>query len=173
MPPKLNIALIGVDNTNFPNLALMKLSAYYKKQGCNVSFYDKFKQFYYNKVYASKVFNFTPDFAGGAHVEKGGSGYDLYRKLPEDIEHTCPDYKLYNLDYSLGFTTRGCIRKCDFCIVPQKEGDLKAHADIKEFLRHDKLVLMDNNRMSFVRRKIPIGMIAEINQDFTFLYFLS
>ena len=90
--------------------------------------------------------------------------------MPDHIEHICPDYSLYNLDYSLGFLTRGCIRKCSFCIVHKKEGHIKAHADIQEFLRHDKAVLMDNNVLACdhgikqIEKIIRLGVKVDFNQ---------
>lgn len=77
----------------------------------------------------------------------GGSGYGDYSKvLPECIEHICPDYDLYGIDYAMGFTTRGCIRHCSFCLVHDKEGMIHDHADIREFLGdRKKVVLLDNN----------------------------
>ncbi|GHU36732.1 hypothetical protein AGMMS50256_33740 [Betaproteobacteria bacterium] len=132
------------DKTGFPNLALMKLSAWHKANGDEVSFYSPIMPF--ERVYSSKVFTFTPeDPYLPANVIKGGSGYGLLHNLPEEIEHRCPDYSLYGLDYSLGFLTRGCIRRCPWCIVPTKEGSIRAHADIDEFLRHKNVVLLDNN----------------------------
>lgn len=66
-------------------------------------------------------------------------------KLADVIEHQCPDYSLYGINYSMGFLTRGCPRECKWCVVPEKEGDIVAHADIDEFARHKEVVLMDNN----------------------------
>jgi len=96
-------------------------------------------------VYYSKVFTFTKKENLFGKVEKGGTGFDVSKTLPDKIEHICPDYDLYNLDYSIGFLTRGCIRKCEHCIVPEKEGKIRAAAEITEFLRHDSVVIMDNN----------------------------
>lgn len=142
----MKIGLHDSDKTSFPNLALMKLSAWHKAQGDDVKFYDSLFASCFDKVYSSKVFTFTPESLElVGNVEKGGTGYKLFHRLPDGIEHTCPDYSLYNLDYSIGFLTRGCPNKCAWCIVPQKEGDISAHADIEEFLRHKEVVLMDNN----------------------------
>jgi len=125
----------------------MKLSAWHKKKGDVVNFYsplfDK-----PDRVYASKVFKFTDDYRyfPDCEVIKGGSGYDLELKLPEEIEHQLPDYSLYNLDYAMGFTSRGCIRNCGFCIVPRKEGRFKPVADIYEFWNGQReLMLLDSN----------------------------
>lgn len=142
------IGLHDSDNTKFPNLALMKLSAWHKKRGDVVSFLEPDKN--YDKIYSSKVFSFTEkdrNLSAGEdeRVIKGGTGYNLTMKLPDEIEHIMPDYSLYGLDYSVGFLTRGCIRNCSWCIVPMKEGKIRKHADITEFLAHNKAVLMDNN----------------------------
>lgn len=148
----MKILLLDVDST-IPNLALMKISAYHKEENDEVYL----ENFYMNpsKVYISCIFaknrpkamgmaKFWESF--GVPVEIGGYGIDD-RKLPDEIEHIMPDYKLYNCDYSMGFTTRGCIRRCPFCIVPQVEGPFREHAPIKEFLhpKHRKLILLDNN----------------------------
>lgn len=139
------VMLHDSDQTDFPNLALMKLSAWHKAKGDDVEW---FEPIFWNceKVYSSKVFTYTPDDSYlPEETEKGGIGYGITNGLPEEIEHICPDYDLYGLDHSLGFLTRGCIRNCEWCFVPEKEGKIKAHADIEEFTRHKNVVLMDNN----------------------------
>ena len=145
----MNIGLVDVDGHNgFPNLALMKLSAFHKAKGDSVTWASMFG--HYDIVYKSKVFTFSEDedFSYDAdEVQKGGTGYKDYSiVLPDEIEHTCPDYSLYGIDYAVGFTTRGCIRHCPFCLVHDKEGMIHAHADIREFLDgRRKAVLLDNN----------------------------
>lgn len=143
------IGLLDVDGHNFPNLALMKLSAWHKSQGDIVSWYMGVEP--YDRVYLSKVFAFTPDegrVIQADEVLRGGSGYRLFDQwLPDEIEHICPDYSLYPMyQDAYGFLTRGCVNKCSFCIVPRKEGAIRPHADISEFLDGRKsAVLMDNN----------------------------
>lgn len=145
----MNIGLIDVDGHNFPNLALMKLSAWHKAQGDTVEWYSGIE--HYDRVYMSKVFAFTPDdgrVVQADEVVKGGSGYKLYDQwLPDEIEHICPDYSLYpKYKEAYGFLTRGCVNKCPFCIVPRKEGTIRKHSDITEFLDGRKsAILMDNN----------------------------
>lgn len=145
----MNIGLIDVDGHNFPNLALMKLSAWHKLQGDTVSWYSGIEHF--DRVYMSKVFDFTSDeqrVIQADEVVKGGSGYKMFDQwLPDEIEHICPDYSLYpKYKEAYGFLTRGCINKCSFCIVPRKEGAIRKHADISEFLDGRKsAILMDNN----------------------------
>jgi hypothetical protein len=147
----MNIGLIDVDNTAFPNLALMKLSAWHKKQGDTVEMYMPMMRFTYDKVYASAVF---PTCRPKTNIDqipsealRGGPGFDLTTTLPDDVEHCCPDYSLYNIeDTAYGFSTRGCIRKCSFCIVPKKEGRVRCNADVSEFWNGEKnIILLDNN----------------------------
>jgi hypothetical protein len=104
-------------------------------------------------------------------VEVGGSGISLDSTLPDEIDHTCPDYDLYpGMDYSMGFTSRGCVRRCGFCIVHKKEKWDPDHADLDEFLRHDKLVLLDNNLTAsprfaeIVKDLIDRGIRTNFNQ---------
>jgi len=118
-----NIALIDIDSKNFPNIALMKISAYHKMLGDNVGDWYAWKT--YDKIYKSKVFTFTKDLkvANAKEVIQGGTGYNLENKLPIDIDNMFPDYSLYNItDTAYGYLTRGCPRQCAFCIVSKKEG---------------------------------------------------
>ncbi len=144
----MNIGLINVDS-KMPNLALMKISAWHKKQGNTVEFFNPMFSQNIDKIYISKVFSFTPDFQYNlpdVEIIKGGSGYSLDSYLPEGIESIYPDYSLFNCDYAMGFTTRGCIRTCPFCIVPKKEGEFKVVSDIYQFWNGQKeLLLLDNN----------------------------
>lgn len=142
----MKVALIDVDS-RIPNLALMKLSAWHKARGDQVDLYlPVFSK--PDLAYASKVFTDTPDpaYLPNCQIIKGGSGYDLKSELPPEVESMFPDYSLYRIDYAMGFTTRGCFRRCPFCIVPEKEGNIRAVADITDFWDGQKnLMLMDNN----------------------------
>lgn len=165
----MRIGLIDVDSHNFPNLPLMKLSAWHKSKGNSVERYDPLFHSIgepFDIVYMSKIFSFTPDFQYGVNCKKlvgGGSGYaislvdgkEVYDKskdkdLPYEIEHIYPDYSLYpemTKDTAYGFLTRGCPRGCNFCHVEAKEGR-KSHkvADLSEFWRGQKnLILCDPN----------------------------
>lgn len=152
----MRIGLIDVDGHNFPNLPLMKLSAWHKAQGDLVEWYEPMFSGHMDKVYMSKVFTFTPDYQyyiDADVVEKGGTGYfypDGGKPLPEEVEHIYPDYSLYpelTKDTAYGFLTRGCPRGCDFCIVAEKEGRCSVKvADLSEFWRGQKnIVLLDPN----------------------------
>ena len=141
----MRIGLIDVDSHNFPNLALMKISAYHKARGDEVEWCIPLM--HYDIVYQSKVFDetYSPDidwYPNADKVIKGGTGYGLDNKLPYEIEHMYPDYSLYpqlTEDTAYGFLTRGCPRGCEFCIVASKEGR-KAYkvADLNEFWNGQK-----------------------------------
>jgi radical SAM superfamily enzyme YgiQ (UPF0313 family) len=126
----MKIGLIDVDGHNFPNLALMKISAWHKAKGDTVEWCLPID--HYDIVYQSKVFDetYSPDIEWmpmADKVIKGGTGYGLDNKLPDEIEHIYPDYSLYpelTKDTAYGFLTRGCPRGCKFCIVASKEGKL-------------------------------------------------
>lgn len=154
----MKIGLIDVDGHNFPNLPLMKLSAHHKSIGDIVDWYDPLTAWINppDKVYMSKVFTFTPDYphpVNAKEIIRGGTGYyypDGGDLLPEEIEHTYPDYSLYPdlcKDTAYGFLTRGCPRGCDFCIVGKKEGRCSNKtADLSEFWNGQKnIVLLDPN----------------------------
>jgi hypothetical protein len=119
----MKIGLIDVDSFNFPNVALMKISAYHKKLGDDVSMYIALGS--YDKIYISKVFTFSTmrEIRGCKEIIRGGTGYDITSRLPEEIDNIYPDYSLYKItDTAYGYLTRGCPRHCDFCIVSEKEG---------------------------------------------------
>lgn len=149
-------------NEPFPNLALMKIAAWHKKHGDDVSWFMPLLP--YDKVYSSKVFSWTPadGYLPPATV-KGGTGYGISGTLPDATEHICPDYDLYGVKYSLGFLTRGCIRSCPWCVVPAKEGVIREHADIEEFCRHKDVKLMDNNVLAHPHGIAQIEKMARLD----------
>ena len=169
----MNIGLVDVDGLsqkkkNFPNIALMKISAWHKQHGDSVEWaMPLFGN--YDIVYMSKVFSFTPDddsCYNAKKIIKGGSGYaiklvdgkEIYDKskddpLPYEIEHIYPDYSIYptlTKDTAFGFLTRGCPRGCSFCHVAAKEGRCSIKvADLSEFWHGQKnIVLCDPNLLA-------------------------
>ena len=148
----MRIGLIDVDGHNFPNLALMRISAYYKSIGNTVEWWDGFE--HYDAVYMSKIFSdaYTPDIPEPTNADeiiKGGTGYCITtdkdgiehfdkskdNDLPVEIERMFPDYSIYpQYDFAVAMTSRGCPRGCAFCHVAAKEGRCAVKvADVSDF----------------------------------------
>ena len=187
----MKIGLIDCDSHNFPNLALMKISAWHKSKGDHVEWYQPLFSGHMDIVYKSKVFSFSPDYEWPIDADKiigGGTGYaislvngkEVYDKtkdqpLPPEIEHIYPDYSLYpelTKDTAYGFLTRGCPRGCGFCHVAPKEGRCSIKvADLSEFWRGQKnIVLCDPNilacpdHMELLQQLIDSNAKVEFNQ---------
>lgn len=146
----MRVKLVDLDS-KMPNLALMQLSSYHKSLNDIVGFDVENP----DKVYVSCIFKDNASQAYGistlypeSEIDIGGSGIDLLKKIPDDAQKAYPDYSLYpSINYSLGFTTRGCIRKCPFCVVPTKEGKIHKWQHIREFYnpKFKDVYLLDNN----------------------------
>lgn len=137
--------------TIYPNIALCKIAAWHKQQGDSVEWANAF--FHYDRIYMSKVFNFSPDdltVYDSDEIVRGGTGYNISSQLPTEIDRIQPDYSIYpNVpsDVAYGFLTRGCPNKCHWCVVPRKEGAIVPYMDVDEIAvtGRRKLILMDNN----------------------------
>lgn len=163
----MNIGLMAVDS-GFPNLALMKISAWHKAQGDTVDWYNPFDT--YDITYMAKVFSFTPDYGqwmtNTKDIVKGGTGYDLHVTLPERMEFITPDYSIYpDIDSrtAYGFLTRGCPNRCKHCVVPRKEGGVRPYMDVDDIATDGRtdLILMDNNILASDYGMEQIGKIVE------------
>lgn len=169
--------------TTYPNLALGKIARWHTMQGDRVEWAretDLFNSECYDILYASKVFNFSPDVDFRKfrykRLEQGGTGYDIYRQLPEEIDNLQPLYDMFpwvpsNTAY--GFLTRGCPNKCFWCVVPKKEGLIRPYMDIEEIAIEGRnhVVLMDNNILAagdYAKRQlqkiIDLGLHVDFNQ---------
>lgn len=182
--------------TRFPNLALMKIAGYYKENGSNVTLIEKYEGLVYSDfdaVFCSKVFTFSkfsPELLEQSNVVLGGTGFfeDGGNDLPLDIEHHMPDYSLYDkyverrisegmkrsyfadyLDYSIGFATRGCFRKCSFC-VNKKYSHVFHHSHICEWFDPSRkyIYLWDDNFMAFPGWREVLRELDETNRPFQF-----
>ena len=139
----MRVMLINIDS-KLPNLALKRIEAYHKNRGDEVVWDYPLLASQVDKIYVSCIFSWNKhkvvDWEIYDNAIIGGSGYDLKKTLPEEIEKT-------PLKINYGFTTRGCIRKCQFCIVPEKEGKIRAVADIYDIWdgKNKEIILLDNN----------------------------
>lgn len=173
----IDIGLIDVDGHNFPNLALMKLSAWHKANGDTVEWWWGFGE--YDRVYMSKVFDAAysadrPEPLNARGIIKGGTGYGLDNCLPDEVEHIYPDYSIYpklTKETAYGFLTRGCPRACGFCIVAGKEGRASVKvADLDQWWRGQKYIkLLDPNLLACPEHMDLMGQLAASSAwvDFT------
>lgn len=142
------IAIYDVDS-KIPNLALMKISQYHKNLGDSVEFYSHLWKNTYDKIYASKIFNFSDgSLLDDSRMIIGGTGYDVKKELPTEIDSITPDYSIYKYPHSIGFTMRGCRFNCKFCVVPKKEGRPKSVYTIDELWTNrgsNFIMLLDND----------------------------
>jgi hypothetical protein len=186
--------LLSRRNHRFPNLACMKISGYYKEQGHEVELltsYDIISA--YDQVYISKVFTdtqVTDNILSLPNVQYGGTGFyfDKAPPLTDEIEHHMPDYHLYDdwvtrqinqgknpkdfayyTDYSIGFLTRGCFRKCSFC-VNQRYDRVSKHSPLHEFYdpNRKKICLLDDNFLGCPDWKLLLQELQSTGKPFQF-----
>ncbi len=143
----MKVALYDVDS-KIPNLALMKLARHHNERGDDVEEYLPLMASTYDKIYASKIFDYTDGtMLNPDQMEIGGTGYNK-AVLPPEVEALQPDYTLYNYPHNIGFTMRGCRFRCKFCVVPDKEGAVSQQSTINEIWQQrdsDFVVLLDND----------------------------
>ena len=164
----MKIGLCDIDSHNWPNLCLMKLSAYHKARGDHVEWWRPEGQ--YDRVYKSRVFTDTYSkdtitVTNAGEVVCGGTGYGLGPNLPDAVEHTYPDYSIYPQfpDTAYGFLSRGCYRNCGFCLVSAKEGRRSVQvADLAEFWNGQREIkLLDANLLACPDHEKLILQLAE------------
>lgn len=169
----MRIGLIDVDGHHFPNLALMRISAWHKEQGDVVEWWGG-EMIHYDIVYMSKIFSGTyspdvPEPLNADRVVKGGTGYCITlgddgkehfdqrknRKLPDEVERMFPDYSIYpQFEFAVSMTSRGCPRGCAFCHVAAKEGRCsKKVADVSDFWCGQKEIKILDPNITACREK--------------------
>ena len=145
----MRIGLTDVDGHHFPNFALMKLAAWHKSKGDSVGWTDAMFGSGYDRVYKSKIFTFSPDdnTPWDCEVIKGGTGYDVKSRLAPEIEaSTLMDSSIYpQYAYSIQFFSRGCIRRCPFCLVHDKEGGIHPVEPVQLNPVGQHIEVLDNN----------------------------
>ena len=146
----MKIGLVDVDGHNFPNFALMKISAWHKSHGNEVHWYNPMFTGHCDRVYMSKVFTFSSDYefhVDADEIIRGGTGYDIKSVLPQEIEDsTLMDYSIYpQYPFSVVFFSRGCIRDCPFCLVREKEGYIKPVTPVDLNPNGKWIEVLDNN----------------------------
>lgn len=183
----MKIGIIDADlidsNTKFPNLALMKISSYWKSKGHESELINWENVEQYDKVFVSKVFDYSnapEDILNMSHVNYGGTGFffDKAKPLPDFVEHAMPDYELYSdvdkkLKYyhiaSIGFTTRGCVRKCVWC-VNRNSTKVVSWSHIDEFFDDRKKIisLWDDNILAYKYREAIIESVINKNRPYEY-----
>ena len=186
----MRIGLIDIDGHRFPNLALMRISAYHKACGDTVEWwYTDF--IHYDVVYMSKIFSdaYTedvPEPMNADKVVKGGTGYCIRLvdgkevfdqsknvKLPDEVERMFPDYSIYpQFKYAVSMTSRGCPRGCSFCHVGAKEGRCAVKvADVKDFWNGQREIkVLDPNitackdKMDLMKQYRDTGAVIDFTQ---------
>ena len=163
----MKIGLIDVDGHNFPNYALMKISAYHQQRGDQVEWANPLWGGY-DKIYKSKIFTFTQDDLTpyDCEVIKGGTGYDIKSRLPEEIDAmTELDYSIYpQYRFSIEFFSRGCIRHCPFCLVRDKEGYISSCEPTKLNPNGERIEVLDNNFFANPNWKEAVDFLMSTGQ---------
>lgn len=180
----MKIGLLDIDShakvkkwgaTIYPNLALCKIAAYHKAKGDQVEWAMPLFE-HYDIIYRSKIFNFTKDDDRQYNTDieiRGGTGYDISSKLPQEIDDCQPDYSIYPTvpaAVGYGFLTRGCPNKCKWCVVPRKEGNILPYWDIERVANgRKKIVLMDNNILAagdYAKQQLQKIIDLDLRVDF-------
>ena len=147
------------------NTAMMQVSNYYKNHGDEVEIYSPLYHDSYDKVYAFSIFDFTPKDYIRKDMITGGTGFDITSKLPKEIEDSDYDWSLFpDCDYSILWFSRGCIRKCPFCVVNQKEGYIHSVAPKNLNPNGEFVKVMDNNFFANPNWREAVDTLLEIGQ---------
>lgn len=180
------VVLYDIDG-KIPNLALMKISAYYKKLGYESILAREMKFIEGTIYYATTVFHTRASIQKvdelqklyGDNIDIGGSGINLHKRLPPEIEVCFPDYELYpSNNHAIGFLTRGCNQRCDFCLVPAKEGPLRRVASFDDFVlpHQNNVQLLDDNLLAYydsdsiLREIVDRGYAVNFSQSLDITY---
>lgn len=166
---------IAAPDSKIANLAILKIAAYHLTKGDEVKWYEPLFDEDAELLYISKVFTFTPDFvyAPDCEVIKGGTGYDVKSVLPPQIEAITDISSAYSvlypeIDYSIVFTSRGCVRHCPFCLVPSKEGIIHDDNIVSLNPNGQYVKILDNNFFSSPTWRSRLEVVKAFNQPLDF-----
>ena len=159
----MQIGLYNLDS-KIPNYALMKISTWHKTQGDTVAWYSPVEHPCFDRVYASSIFTWTNKSYLRDGIITGGTGFNLKATLPQAIDDCEPDYSLYpDFKQAIGFLTRGCIRNCPDCFVPEKEGHIRPYRSIEQIaIDRKEVILLDNNVLACEHGLKQIEKITEL-----------
>ena len=161
----MRIGLIDLDRTDFPNLALMKLSSHHKEFGDDVEWYQPLFGGWYDIVYVSKVFSFSEDYPYDINADTviyGGGGYSNEQLY---LDTVMPDYSLYGIeDEAYGYLTRGCPNNCPYCVVPKLDGNsVRKVANLDMFWSGQKTInIMDANLLGLNNRAEVVDLFEQM-----------
>ena len=176
IPVEKNMA--GLTKVIYPNFALMRAAGYHRSIGDKIYteediLFDPFLEL--DRIYMSKIFTWTPDYENmhllpECDIIKGGTGYDVHSRLPEEIEaSTKMDYSLYpDFPASLQFFSRGCIRHCKFCLVHDKEGAIHPVEPVELNPNGKFIEVLDNNFFANPEWPKAIEYLKKLNQPVKF-----
>lgn len=172
----MKIGIVQIDG-KFPNLALMQIASYHEFKHDQVEWWNGML-FNYDKVYASKIFSFSPMPELPSNAIIGGTGINHINRLPDDIYNFKPSYSLYpSCNYHIGFSMKGCRFNCKFCVVPKKEGKPIHNSNIDELLMNPKggnrLMLLDNDFFGSPNWKQNLERIIELKLKVCFVQGLN
>ncbi len=172
----MKVGLINIE-PGVVNTALMQISAAHKDAGDVVEWALPLEYDRYDRLYCSSLFTFTPKNTVPEGTLCGGTGFDTrtqtnvprHLKLPRWIERAGYDYSIYpDCDHSILWFSRGCVRRCSFCLVPEKEGDIMP-AEIKNLNdAGEYIVAQDNNFFANPKWKTAVEVLREIGQPVDF-----
>jgi len=166
---------VAAPDSKLANLAILKIAQYHLNNGDSVKWYEPLQDQDADRLYVSKIFTFTPTpiYSPNCEVVYGGTGIDVENKLPTEIESITKIEEAYrtlypNIDYSILFTTRGCVRKCPFCVVPRKEGIIHDVCTTALNPNGKHIKVLDNSFFTSPSWEARLAFLKSLNQPLDF-----
>lgn len=164
----MNVGLYNLE-PRIVNSAMMRVSMFHKRRGDSVELYKHENHSSYSRIYAFSIFDFTPKRFVTRNMITGGTGFNIRTKLPPEMEREQYDWSLYpDCDFSLVWFSTGCIRKCPFCVVPEKEGHIRPAAPKNLNPRGIYIKVCDNSFFANPKWRDAIAQLHEWHQPVDF-----